>query len=227
MENGKYKYEIHCHTDETSRCGRVPAAESVRLFKSKGYDGMVITDHYSQMTFRETGIFNSGRMAEKFLRGYRSAVQEADDDFTVLLGMELRCWNSAIDYLVYGVTEDFVLKSGNLLFKYARRFYRLAQENGLLVVAPHPFRMYPLMPSVKYIDGCEIFNSKESDENNEKAKQWAEKNNLKIRMSGSDFHRLTHKRYSGILTEERINTNDDLLRILKSGEFEPIFVKAE
>ena len=222
MENGKYKYELHCHTDETSRCGRVPAAEAVGLFKSKGYDGMVITDHYSQMTFGELGVFNSGEMAETFLKGYRAAKQAADEDFTVLLGMELRCWNSAIDYLVYGVTEEFIENSGNLLFKYARRFCRLAQKNNMLVVAPHPLRMHPFMPAAKYIDGCEIFNSKESDENNAGAQQWADKNNLKVRISGSDFHRTTHGFFSGILTDEKINTNDDLIRILKNGDFELI-----
>ena len=222
MENGRYKYELHCHTAETSRCGKVPGAQVVDIFRSRGYDGVVITDHYSQHTFYGADAFRAGRMHEKFLAGYRAAKEAAGDDFTVLLGMELRCWNSAIDYLVYGVTEEFVETAGNLLFKYARRFHRLARENGMLVVAPHPFRMYPLMPAVRYIDGCEIFNSKESDANNGKALLWAEKNNFEIRTSGSDFHRTTHEFFSGILTDEKITGNDDLVHILKSGAFEPI-----
>ncbi len=222
MENGKYKYEIHCHTDETSWCGKVPADELVEIYKSKGYDGVVITDHYSQMTFREFKIFKSRYMAEKFLRGYRKAKAAAGDDFTVLLGMELRGWNSAIDYLVYGVTEEFIENSGNLLFKYARRFYKIAKANGFLVIAPHPYRMNPFMPALKCIDGCEIYNSKESAENNANAAKWADKHNLKIRTSGTDFHRRTHEKFSGILTDERITSNDDLLRILRSGNFELI-----
>ena len=92
----------------------------------------------------------------------------------------------------------------------------------MLVIAPHPLRMHPLMPAAKYIDGCEIFNSKESDENNAGALQWADKHNLKIRTAGSDFHRTTHGFFSGILTDEKINTNDDLIRILKNGDFELI-----
>ena len=220
MENGKYKYEIHCHTDETSRCGKTPADELVALYRSKGYDGVVITDHYSQMTFREFEIFNSRRMAEKFLRGYRKAKAAAGDDFTVLLGMELRGLNSPIDYLVYGISEDFIENCGNLLFKYARRFSKIAKANDLLVIAPHPFRMFPFLPDIKSIDGCEIYNSKESDENNAKAREWAEKHGLAVRTSGTDFHRPTHEKFSGILTDEKIETNADLKRILRSGNFE-------
>ena len=51
---------------------------------------------------------------------------------------------------------------------------------------------------------------------------WAEKKNLKIRTAGSDCHRVTGAGLSGIITNERIKTNEDLLRILKNGEFEII-----
>ena len=39
-----YRYEIHCHTKEVSRCGQVPAETCVQLYRQKGYDGIVITD---------------------------------------------------------------------------------------------------------------------------------------------------------------------------------------
>ena len=46
---------------------------------------------------------------------------------------------------------------------------------------------------------------------------------MKIRVGGTDFHRESHlKNLSGIITNEKIKTNDDLLRILRSGEFEII-----
>lgn len=222
MENGKYKYELHCHTEETSNCGRTPAAELVRIYKERGYDGVVITDHYSQMTFKKTNAFKAGKLYEKFLRGYRAAKDVAGDDFTVLLGMELRGWCSPIDFLVYGITEEFVENCGNLLFKYSRRFYKIAKKQGFLVVGAHPYRMYPVLPGIKVIDGMEVYNSKESRENNLKALARAEKYGVKILTSGSDFHRTNHSRFGGILTKEPIKTNADLLRILKSGDFERI-----
>ena len=38
--------EMHFHTSEISVCGRVPAAEGVRAYKEKGYDALVVTDHF-------------------------------------------------------------------------------------------------------------------------------------------------------------------------------------
>lgn len=221
MENGKYKYEIHCHTDETSNCGRVPAAELVELYKSKGYDGVVITDHYSRMTYKRKLQFLHPDN-EHFLEGYRNAKAAAGENFTVLLGMEKRAFASPIDYLVYGMTEEFVLSHGNLVFRYIHLFRHWAKKAGFIIVGAHPYRMFPSMPILHCIDGVEVYNGKESRENNQKALKWAEKHGKTIMTSGSDFHRTTHTNFSGILTEEPIRTNDDLLRILKSGKFERI-----
>ena len=42
----RYRYEIHCHTSEASKCGRLAAADLVRLYKKIGYTGVIITDHF-------------------------------------------------------------------------------------------------------------------------------------------------------------------------------------
>lgn len=39
------KIELHMHTSEVSSCGKVPAAEMVRLYKEMGYDAITVTDH--------------------------------------------------------------------------------------------------------------------------------------------------------------------------------------
>lgn len=220
--DGRYKYELHCHTKEVSACGQVPAAELVRLYREKGYDGVVITDHYSGLTFPLLQKFQMRERVDNYLRGYRSARDAAADDFTVLLGMELRGYCSPIDFLVYGVSEQMLRESGNLLFRYSRRFYKTAQQYGALVVAAHPFRMRPFKANPRFIDGAEIFNGKESPEGNQRTVQWAEQNGITLRTAGSDFHRTSHKNFSGILTETPIRTNEELLRILRTNAFEPI-----
>ena len=53
----EYKYELHCHTDEVSRCASCPAARMVEIYKEKGYSGMVVTDHYSPLTFLDRHLF--------------------------------------------------------------------------------------------------------------------------------------------------------------------------
>ena len=41
-----YKYEMHCHTQETSRCSRISGADLIDFYHSIGYTGVVITDHF-------------------------------------------------------------------------------------------------------------------------------------------------------------------------------------
>lgn len=218
----QYKYELHCHTKEVSRCAGASAAEAVRLYKEQGYSGIVITDHFSPMTFPLSKVARPHKAVDYYLKGYKEALTYADDNFSVLLGMELRYYATANDYLVYGITEDFLRNNGNLLKIYPKRFYKKAKENGLIVLQAHPFRSGMIRINPKYLDGTEVFNGKATAEQNEKSEIWANEQNMQIKVSGSDFHREANLAKGGIITDEPIKTNDDLLRILRSGEFELI-----
>lgn len=218
----KYKYELHCHTKEVSRCGQVPAAEIVQMYKDAGYSGIVITDHYSPMTYNLTTVACPQNAVDFYINGYKEALKAADDDFTVLLGMELRYYATANDFLVYGVTEDFLRNNGNLMKLYPRRFYKKAKQNNMIVVQAHPFREWMIRINPKYLDGAEVHNGKTSLEGNKKAAEWAKASNMQIQLSGSDFHRPKNLATGGIITNEPIKTNDDLLRILRSGEYKMI-----
>ncbi len=220
----KYKYELHCHTGEVSRCAACPAERAVEIYKEKGYDGMVITDHYSPQTFLDRHLFSPQKEVDFYLQGYKNALAAAGDGFTVLLGMELRFYGNGNDYLVYGMTPEFIREHGNLMTYYPRRFHMLSQKYGMIFLQAHPFRPYIFRTNPRYLDGCEIYNKKDGGKGtNEKAEKWAEENKMKIRTGGADFHREAHSpNASGIITNEKIKTNDDLVRILKSGDFEII-----
>ena len=101
-------------------------------------------------------------------------------------------------------------------------FYKLVKESGAIIVQAHPFRPYIHRANPKYIDGCEIFNGKDKDKDlNQKAQAWAKKEKFQIVTGGADYHRESQRgNVSGIITEEKINTNDDLVRILRNGRYE-------
>lgn len=198
------------------------AKDTIEFYKSIGYSGLVITDHYSFLTFGTDSAFKRQIDVDKYLKGYHCALEAAGDDFTVLLGMEIRYFATTNDYLVYGIDEDFLRKNGNMLFKGPRRFYKLVKESGAIIVQAHPFRPYIHRANPKYIDGCEIFNGKDKDKDlNQKAQAWAKKEKFQIVTGGADYHRESQRgNVSGIITEEKINTNDDLVRILRNGRYE-------
>ncbi len=218
----QYKYELHCHTKEVSLCGQVPAAEIVKMYKDAGYNGIVITDHYSPMTYKPDTVYRPQTVVDFYINGYKEALKAAGDDFTVLLGMEIRYYATANDYLVYGVTEDFLRNNGNLMKLYPKKFYNLAKKNNMLVLQAHPFRKFMIRTNPAYLDGTEVYNGKADKERNDRAMKWAQDNNMAVKVSGSDFHRPHNLAKGGIITNEPIKTNNDLLRILKSGNYELI-----
>lgn len=202
-----------------SRCGRVEPEEIVRLYKEKGYSGIVVTDHYSPMTFDRNWC--PQKQIDFYLSGYRRMKRAAGDDFTVLLGIELRHYFTANDYLIYGIDEDFLYSSGNLMKYWEKKIFDMAHERGYLVYQAHPFRTGIRRCNPDYIDGVEVYNGKTNKAQNTQALEWARQNN-KLMVSGSDFHVFKNLARGGIITSEKISSNDDLLRILRTQGFERI-----
>ena len=218
----EYKYELHAHTKEVSRCGAISVKELIEEYKKAGYSGIVLTDHDSPITFNLGEFFNKKKALDHYLKAYREAKQYETDDFTILLGMELRFYATVNDYLIYGITEEMLYELPFLLKTYIRKASRLLRERGCLFLQAHPFRKLITRANPKYLDGVEVFNAKSTKEENDNSLKWAEENNIKIHTSGSDCHRETGVGLGGIITQEPIKTNKDLLRILKSGNYKLI-----
>ena len=218
----EYKYEIHCHTKEVSRCGQLPVEDLIKKYKEAGYSGIVLTDHYSPMTFDIPDFFSKKKAIDHYLKAWQIAKKYNDENFTVLLGMELRFYATINDYLVYGITEEMLYKLPFLLSTYIGKASRMLRERGCLFIQAHPSRKFITHADPKHLDGVEVFNAKATKEENESSLKWAEEIKAKIKTSGSDCHRESGVGLGGIITTEPIKSNDDLIRILKSGEYKLI-----
>lgn len=215
----EYKYEMHCHTGTVSRCGRVEPKEIVRLYKEKGYSGIVVTDHYSPMTF--TPNWNPQNQVDFYLSGYKEMKKYEDENFSVMFGMEIRHYWSSNDYLIYGVEENWLRKQGNLLNVFEKRLYDMVHTQGYLIYAAHPFRVGRTRCNPNCIDGIEIYNGKTEKSLNDKAYDWA-KQTGKLMVSGSDFHTTKNLAQGGIITDKPIKNNSDLLEVLRKQNFKMI-----
>lgn len=215
----KYKYELHCHTSEVSMCGQVSAKDAVKMYADAGYNGIVITDHYSPLTFMQKGrhYLSPQKDINFYLSGYEAALSAAPSGFTVLLGMELRFYATGNDYLLYGIDESFIRNNGNLLLKTPRTIHNIAQNNGYLFVQAHPYRSYIIRIKSNHLDGAEVFNGK--GDHNDKAEKWAERKHIKIRTSGSDFHKPSDFGKGGIITDNEITSNKELIYTLNEGKY--------
>ena len=218
MELHMFLFDTHIHTSEVSPCSNVSAEDMVKVYLESRYDGVVITDHYSPdiCDFEsEPGLTTEGAV-KRYLSGYETALSAAAGRLTVLLGMELRFHGLNNDFLVFGMSEEFLLKYPDIRHMNPFSFHSLAQENNLLFYAAHPFRngMKVISPSV--LDGIEVMNGHPNhDSRNNLADIFADQFQL-LKSSGSDFHDTGCHARGGILTKTRIRDNQDLIECLKN-----------
>ncbi len=220
----KYLYEMHFHTKNTSNCANVSAKIAVEEYIKAGYDGIVVTDHLSTSTYMKYGreLLSWKKKVDFFLRGYKEALKTANGRINVLLGMELRFKTSEgdNDYLVYGITEEFLHEHPELLNLNIKKFYKLAQENGFLVFQAHPFRVGMKVTNPNFLDGVEIFNGNpRHNSSNDIAEMWAKKYDLLV-TSGSDYHEIEDLGSGGIWFDKEIKDNKQLVEELLKGEYE-------
>ena len=214
-KSGGFLYEMHLHTAEVSTCGRVPAEEAMRLYRQEGYAGVVVTDHLNDITFGRMKHASWRRKIAYFLRGYQLCKALETERFTVLLGAELRFRGSNNDYLIYGLTEEFLLRHPRLLDMNPEQFHRLAQEEGLVFIQAHPFRNGLTVVDPRYLDGVETHNGNpRHDSRNEIAKAWAQKFGL-LQTSGSDFHQREDLARGGITFPQPVHTVQELSLALR------------
>ncbi len=217
---------MHLHTSEGDLCAFSSGAECVRLYCDAGYSGMVVTNHYFAAFFDWfaddlRGADHRG-VIDRYLRGYYNARNEGEKlGFTVLVGAEVRFADSANDYLIYGVDEDFFYNAPLL-----HRLSGLKELAGLLpegacVVQAHPFRDNMTVRTPDHLFGIETYNGGNDLFRNDLAKTYA-RHYGKPMTSGSDFHCEAHLAKGGINTPRRIERSADLCDVLRSGDYELI-----
>ena len=212
------KIEMHAHTRESSPCAKINAARVINLYQNAGYEGIVITDHYSKWVMDTSPAATPEEYIEYFLRGYHNALAAAENTgFHVFSGAEVTLLESPNDYLLYGASEDFFYQNP-LLFQYSLKgLAALCRQNDILLFQAHPNRSYCSPAPAKFLDGAEIYNGNPRHENrNETATSWAQQNNL-LFSSGSDFHEEEDLARGGIETESPATDWYSLKDILTQG----------
>ena len=73
-----YKYELHVHTSEVSRCAECSAAGQVEVYRSLGYTGICITDHFFGGSNNIPPDIPWEEKIRHLVSGYEHAVQAAE-----------------------------------------------------------------------------------------------------------------------------------------------------
>ena len=68
----EYRWELHLHTLESSRCARSRAADMVEAYHALGFEGIVVTDHFVNGNSRAPAVAPWKTRIDGFLAGYRA-----------------------------------------------------------------------------------------------------------------------------------------------------------
>ena len=111
----QYKYETHCHSNRCSRCAHSTPTELVKAYYSKGFAGMVLTDHF----IHGNNCVDSSLTWEAQMRCYYDAYLEAMEAAKVLIGVALEQYDPGVVILVgeyiptdvAQIAEDYALRN--------------------------------------------------------------------------------------------------------------------
>ena len=226
--NNIYKYEMHVHTRPCSG-GGADIREHIDDLIVKGYSGMVVTNHFYNGDCRIDRSLSWEEFTDAYRQDYLYGLEYAQKiDFDLLFGLEEHVGNGQ-EILIYGITADLIAAHPELKIASAEQFAEIVHMSGGLVYQAHPYRARRYVTSpwpldcLEKLDGIEVYNAANEPEWNERAQALADEHGLAC-IAGSDGHKTGTAGCAGIAVRERIKSNDDLVRILKSKEY-AVYIK--
>ena len=191
MTENFIKIDPHVHSNEISRCSHVTCEQIIDQKIELGYKGAVLTNHCKAY-------------ADK--KGFR-----------FYLGLEVSLHEPHYaDWLLYGVTEEFLRKTPCLYKLSQKELFQLCEENGVLLVQAHPFRQSPCDPN--FMHGVEINCSDGDLDKIPLVEEFASRHDLFV-TCGTDYHFIERTYHGGIYLPDTCQTAADIAAyIRKTGE---------
>jgi hypothetical protein len=208
------------HTSQVSACAVKTAAEQVYLYKSRGYTGIIVTDHFINGNSTCPHHTSWENKMKHFVSGYFEAkIAGFECGLDVFFGLEFSIKGS--DFLTYGIDMNFLLSHPRLDKMDIESYSALVRKHGGYIAQAHPFReawyienKFAVEP--KFLDGIEVYNSTDSYRDNDKAVVFAKKHKLPMQ-SGTDSHGSENFFYSGVKLGKKADSIFDIIDAIKAG----------
>ena len=219
-----YLYETHLHTAPVSRCADASVRESLEFYKSIGYAGVFITNHFLDGNINIDRTLPYEEQIEFYFSDYEEGLKIGKElGIRVFLGIESSY--KGTDFLIYGLDKAWFLAHPEIRGMERSSLLSMMAEAGALIIQAHPFaearyidhiRLYP-----RHVHGAEGYNAARSDFENAMAEQYVRAYGL-IPFAGSDNHIAQDMRkLGGMQTDTEIRDEKDFIARVKSGEITP------
>lgn len=225
-----YLYETHLHTAPLSACAKVGVRETLEFYKSAGYAGVFLTDHFLDGNIdRSLRELPYAERIEAYFKVFDEALPIAKEiGIDVFSAFEMSY--GGCDFLVYGIGKKWCLEHEDMDKMKKSELLTMLMTDGALIIQAHPFREASYIDHIRlfprHVHGVEIFNACRTDFENRLAVQYCENYEL-IPFAGSDNHNAgAMKRFGGMATSEPINDVADFISKVLLGAAKP-FIKDE
>ncbi len=222
----KFLYEAHMHTSESSACSRISGADAADFYKSIGYTGIIITDHFFNGNCAVPWNLPWEERVKRFMLGYEHAKARGDEiGIDVFFGWEYCHGGSEI--LTYGLGKDWLLENPDVCTWSVNEYCRRAHEAGAFLSQAHPFREAAWVPFLRLFprltDAAEVYNCtvNKTPEATELSEFYARHYGLH-RTGGSDFHYFPDSRFCANAFDERLTSVEDYAARVMADENEII-----
>ena len=216
-----YLYETHLHTMPVSKCARADAKEVVEFYKSLGYSGIFITNHFIDGNINIDKTAPYKEKIEFYFSDYELAKELGEKNgLDVFLGIEMSYGGT--DFLVYGLDKEWFLSHPEIeSMKKSDELAFMASE-GALIIQAHPFREAAYIDHIRLfprrVHGVEIYNADRTDFENGLAKQYSDNYSL-LHFAGSDNHvGKSQIKLGGMSFSSPIKNEADFVTRIKSGD---------
>ena len=233
--NKKYlKIDAHVHSAGVSRCAQKTVEELIDQKIDEGYDGAVLVNHCQPWYYVPHKAGNEQyvrSVLDEYARGQAYAKERG---FRLYLGLEVTILNPFYsDWLLYGVTEAFLLEAPALYILSQSELFERCERHGVVLVQAHPFRGYLDLPTrgvgeFAFLHGLEINCSLKDLPHVQKVLEIAQKQH-KLVVCGTDFHGKATRGHvlGGIFVPEWVETGVDFARYLKETDEMKLFLNDE
>ena len=225
-----YLYETHVHTAPLSACAKVGVRETLEYYKSAGYAGVFMTDHFIDGNIsRDLRELPYEEKIERFFAVYEEALPIAKElSIDVFSAFEMSY--KGTDFLVYGIGKEWCLAHPNMDKMSKKELLSLLMDDGALVIQAHPYREAGYIDHIRLfprsVQGVEVYNACRTEFENRLALQYCENYGL-IPFAGSDNHNgggMTA--FGGMATETKLRDVKDFIDAVLTGKAKP-FIRDE
>lgn len=219
-----YRTELHAHTKPASTCSDVPPEEAVRLYKERGYDSLVVINHFTYNYFyKRIGTRDVKASVDFYLEDYRRAKAEGEKiGLNVILAAELRFSEGEgldNDYLLFGIDESDLCDIFEMLDGNVEDFYKKYCDETKFLFQAHPMRNGQVVKSPDTVDGYEAFNLHPNHNSRPALATRYAKSVNKPFVAGTDFHEFGHEGLSAIRTKEPLRNSHDVVKAMRENDY--------